>query len=341
MYRFVFLFHGLLSNVYYIDIIPFHIFRFQRFWNWLSIYFTYLYSYIFHSVKTSAAPFAISIEPTSQCNLQCRECPTGTNSLTRSVGEMPIALFEKIISDIYKKTFYLNLYFQGEPLLNKNLSYFIEYAHRHGMYTVLSTNAQLLTPAWAQMLVQSKLSKIIISLDGFSQQSYAAYRKGGNVELVKQGIANMVTAKEELHSTTPAIIVQVLVNRYNENEIPLIEKWIKHIGKVHLKKKSMQLYSDFEFLPENKHFRRYKLKNGTWVLKKYHSKGCFRIWSQCVVTYNGDVLPCCYDKNGDYTVGNLSQNSLNKIWHSDLFNRFRKNTWSKNNNLAICNNCIK
>lgn len=330
-----------MSNFYYPDIVFIRIFRFQRFWNGLIIYASYLYSFIFHSIKTSAAPFAVSIEPTSRCNIHCCECPTGTNSLTRPVGEMSIALFEKIIDDIYKKTFYLNLYFQGEPLLNKNLPYFIEYAHQHKMYTVLSTNAQLLTPAWARLLVQSQLSKIIISMDGFSQQSYAAYRKGGDVELVKQGIYNMVTAKKELHSSIPFIIVQVLVNRYNEHEIPQLEKWIKDIGKVHLEKKSMQVYIDFDFLPENKHFRRYNLKNGIWVLKKYNHRGCFRVWSQCVVTHNGDVLPCCYDKNGDFLLGNLSQQSLSKIWKSELFNRFRKKIWSKKGNPATCNNCIK
>jgi radical SAM protein with 4Fe4S-binding SPASM domain len=299
----------------------------------------YIYSVVFRRVKTAPAPFALSLEPTNVCNLHCRECPTGTNSLTRTNGEMTVELYEKIISGIHKKTFYLNLYFQGEPLLNNQLPYFIQFANRYKMYTVLSTNAQLLTKAWADAIVKSGLSKIIISLDGFSQESYAKYRNGGKLELVKQGILHILQAKKDFKSKLPYVQVQVLVNKFNEHEIPQIKKWIKSLKNVCLELKSMQIYSDFNYLPENTKFNRYERKNDTWKMKKSSKSKCFRIWSQCVVTHNGDVLPCCYDKNGDFVFGNLMQNSINEVWKSEKFNDFRLKISSQKKDVSICKNC--
>ena len=59
---------------------------------------------------------------------------------------------------------------------------FSEKAHETGLYTIVSTNAQALTPEIAHDLVDAGLSRIIVSMDGLTQTSYNAYRVGGSLE---------------------------------------------------------------------------------------------------------------------------------------------------------------
>ena len=82
----------------------------------------------------------------------------------------------------------MQFYFQGEPLLNPHLSEMIRSASDAGLYTIVSTNAQALDRETAKRLVASGLRRIIISMDGLSQEAYEAYRQGGDVEKTKAAI---------------------------------------------------------------------------------------------------------------------------------------------------------
>jgi len=314
---------------------------FFRLVNFVQIFFNYILSLLFRKVIVAPMPFAISIEPTNICNLYCPECPTGNKSLTRKKGQMNLLLFENLIQSIYKKTFYLNLYFQGEPLLHPQIKNMIAIARSYKMYVVLSTNGQLLDKKTANNIVNSSLSKIIISFDGISQASYEKYRKGGDLEKVKQGIKYLIESKNILKKKKPTIEIQVLVNRYNEKELAEITKWLKSFGKLKIIKKSMQIYNDFSYLPENKKYKRYTFTEKGWKLNKRINNKCFRIWSQCVITYDGFVVPCCFDKNADNIVGNINILPFKQIWKGDSFNSFRKKVLNKRKNIIICNNCTE
>jgi len=282
-------------------------------------------------------PFALSIEPSNCCQLSCPECPTGLKSSTQEKGELTIELFKKIINEVYKNTFYLNLYFQGEPLFNRQLPEMISYARKHRMFTVLSTNAQLLDEKMAITLVNSKLSKIIISMDGFSQGTYSRYRIGGEIEKVKKAVEYLIAAK--LKTRYPKILVQFIVNKYNEKEIQEFLNWAKQ-KKVKAELKTMQIYKDFSFLPVNEKYRRYKQNDNEWKIKK-QGKGCLKIWSQCVIRHNGDVLPCCFDKNSEYVLGNIGNAEIQKIWISRRFNEFRMKVLKRKSEVPICSNCTE
>jgi MoaA/NifB/PqqE/SkfB family radical SAM enzyme len=170
----------------------------------------YAASIVFRNVWVSRFPFALSIEPTNHCQLSCAECPTGMKELSRRKGYMNIELYEKLIKSVYKHSFYVNLYFQGEPLLHPQIEQMITIARKHRIYIVLSTNGQSINEEMAEKLVISGLSKIIISMDGFSNETYTQYRKNGDVEKVKSGIIALIQAKKMHRKKKPKIIVKHL-----------------------------------------------------------------------------------------------------------------------------------
>ena len=143
-------------------------------------------------------PISLAIEPTTSCNLRCPECPSGLRQFTRPIGMLEPAFFKKTIDDVYKELLYLTFYFQGEPYLNPHFLDMVTYASTKKIYTSTSTNAHYLTPEMALKTVQSKLDKLIISIDGTTQDTYEQYRIGGTLSKVIEGTKNIVSAKKKV-----------------------------------------------------------------------------------------------------------------------------------------------
>ncbi len=265
---------------------------------------------------------------------------------------MPLSVFERALEQVQPTAHTMQFYFQGEPLLNRQLPEMITRAHQAGLYTIVSTNAQALTSLTAQRLVKSGLSRIIVSIDGFSEESYAAYRVGGSLHRALEGLQHLHEAKVQYGSSI-RIELQVLRLRTNEHEWSWIKKNYKKLGATHLVFKTAQLYN-FEhghpLMPTNERYSRYKkTADGTYVHKKHSplalsphrliaSRPCLRLWSGCVITTSGDVLPCCYDKDHRHTLGNITTLSLSEIFHSSKANNLRKHIL-KGNLPEMCKNC--
>ena len=267
---------------------------------------------------------------------------------------MPLSVFERALEQVQETAHTMQFYFQGEPLLNKQLPEMIAMAHQVGLYTIVSTNAQALSRSTAETLVKSGLSHIIVSIDGFFEESYAAYRVGGSLHKALEGLQHLANAKAELHSRI-RIELQVLRLRSNEHEWDWIKKNYKKLGATHLVFKTAQLYN-FEhghpLMPTDERYSRYrKTADGTYVHKSSHLsplalsphrlialQPCLRLWSGCVITTSGDVLPCCYDKDHRHTLGNITTHSLSEIFHSSKTNTLRKHIL-KGNLPEMCKNC--
>ena len=188
---------------------------------------------------------------------------------------------------------------------------------------------------------KERFSKIIISLDGTSQESYEKYRVGGNYNKVIDGIRNLKKAKLKLNSKYPRIVIQFLVFKHNEHEIPNIRSLAKDLKVDKLELKTAQIYSNrfLELVPQNKKYSRYLFSGSEYVIKKKIKNRCFRIWSVMVITWDTKLIPCCFDKNNQHIIGNIIGTNTLKLWKSDSFNRFRLNVLKNRSNFEICGNC--
>lgn len=290
-------------------------------------------------------PFSISVEPTTSCNLRCPECPSGLRSFSRPTGMLTLDTYQKIVDDLVDDLIYLILYFQGEPYLNPQLFDFIKYASERKVYTAISTNAHYLTEKKAQQTVESGLSRLIISIDGTTQETYQNYRIGGKLDKVLQGTKNIVAAKRELKSKTPYTIFQFLVVRPNEHQVEEVKQLAKKYGVDDVVFKTAQVY-DYEhgnpLIPLNERFSRYKKQpDGTYGIKNKLLNHCWKMWHSCVFTWDGKVVPCCFDKDATHQLGSISENSFKDIWHSKEYNHFRTSILKGRSQIDICTNCTE
>lgn len=316
---------------------------FRRTINALKVVSSYYYSLLLKKPFQAGYPMAIAIEPTTACNLGCPECPSGLKIFTRPTGNLKEDFYKSVIDQVYKDTFYLTFYFQGEPYINPNFLEMVSYASAKNLYTATSTNAHFLNDENAKKTIESGLDRLIISIDGTTQETYENYRIGGKLNKVLEGAKNIVKWKKKLNSKTPHVIFQFLVVKPNEHQIDEVYEIAKEIGVDEVKLKTAQVY-DFEngnpLIPTIDKYSRYKKqKDGTYKIKNSLANHCWKLWHSCVITWDGKVIPCCFDKDGDFRLGERANQDFKSIWFGEKYLDFRKQIFKGRENIEICKNC--
>lgn len=310
-------------------------------------------------------PLFVSVEPASVCQLRCPACPVGLRNLEISSSRdldrtMSLEVFRRVLSEIRDTAWVMQFYFQGEPLLNKDLPQMIREAHDAGLYTIVSTNAQALTETLAEQLVASGLDRIIISMDGLTDESYSAYRIGGSLDKTKAAIRYLreaksvcqrsgLSAKRSVSKTvcvTPGsgliVELQVIRLRSNEHEWAEFRRVYKSLGADKLTFKTAQLYDYADghpLMPSDPKYSRYIVGKDGQYHRRALGKGCWRVWSGVVVTTNGDVLPCCYDKAHAHAYGNIMNTRMRDLFINDKAMSFRKAAFQEQP--KICQECYR
>lgn len=300
--------------------------------------YSYLKSSVTGKPEIMGMPVSISTELTNICNLRCPECSSGSGRMQRERGYMDLDLFKRVMKELRPYLYNTNLYFQGEPMLHPLFFAFL--ANTEKIHTTISTNGHFLSEENSEKIVRSGLNKLIISLDGIDQETYSSYRISGDFNTVIDGIKNVTGARKRFNSSLK-IEIQCLVNKLNESQIPRIRD-LANMVKAEFRLKSMQITEKKNigyWLPLNRKAGRYKLKNGEYVIKNSLPDRCARLWFNPVMTWDGKVIPCCFDKNAEYILGDLKQDSFRDIWDGPKYRIFRKSILSERSMIEICRNC--
>jgi radical SAM protein with 4Fe4S-binding SPASM domain len=254
-------------------------------------------------------------------------------------------LFKKTIDELHKTLIYLIFYFQGEPFLNPKFLDLVAYASSKGIYTATSTNAHYLNDANAKKTVESGLDRLIISIDGTTQETYEAYRIGGSLEKVIEGTKNVVRWKKELRSNTPHILFQFLVVKPNQHQIEDLKKLANELGVDEVGLKTAQIYDHENGSPlmtDVDEYSRYKKNtDGTYSIKNKLLNNCWKMWHSCVITWDGIVVPCCFDKDAHYKLGNVKEESFKNLWSGSKYNSFRASLLRSRDEIEMCKNCTE
>jgi radical SAM protein with 4Fe4S-binding SPASM domain len=316
---------------------------FRRTLNLFTLWITFIIVRYTKRVILPSGPAAISVEPTTHCNLRCPECPSGLGKFSRPTGNIDPGEFEHWLSMVHHQVIWLNLYFQGEPMLYPHFFSLIASAQKHRMYTMTSTNGHFLSEDNCLKLIHSGLHKLIISLDGMDQFTYEQYRRGGHFQTVREGIMQLLRLKTEMRSHTPFLEIQFLVLGTNEHQLEEVRKWMDLPGVDAITFKTAQIYNyrtGSPLIPSTEKYSRYRSKpDGSFELKSKLPDYCWRAWFSSVITWDGLVVPCCYDKDASFALGSLQSDAFPEIWKGEKYQRFRKKLFTNRREIHICTNC--
>lgn len=317
----------------------------RRIINMSKVVASYYYSMYTKKPVQWGLPVSLSFEPTTSCNLRCPECPSGLRAFTRPTGMLNKNFFRDTMDEVGRDLTYLIFYFQGEPYLNPDFLEMVKYASRKKIYTATSTNAHYLNDENAKRTITSGLDRLIISIDGTTQEVYEQYRVGGKLEKVIEGTKNIIRWKKELKSKTPHVIFQFLVVKPNEHQIEDVKKLGKELGVDEVRFKTAQIY-DYEngsdLIPTIDYYSRYKKnEEGKYSIKNKMLNHCWKLWHSCVITWDGAVVPCCFDKDATHKLGDLKQTTFKELWQGGKYKNFRTALLKSRSEIDICKNCTE
>ncbi|HMX41163.1 MAG TPA: SPASM domain-containing protein, partial [Saprospiraceae bacterium] len=206
-------------------------------------------------------------------------------------------------------------------------------------------NGHFLSEENARLSVESGLDRLIISIDGTTQEVYRQYRVGGNLEQVLEGARRVVHWKKMLRSASPHLVFQFLVVRPNEHQIGEARRLAQEIGFDAVQFKTAQVY-DYQhgnpLIPTQGQYARYRpLPDGSWATKHTLTNRCWKLWHAAVVTWDGWVVPCCFDKDAQHRMGHLKQSSFRQVWQGEAYRAFRSALLGGRQQINICTNCTE
>lgn len=279
------------------------------------------------------SPLTLQVEPTNYCNLRCTMCPR--RFMKRTAGFLDEVLWDDMLESwdpkhlkvsldhlvhgikidfIAKRR--IKLFFMGEPLLHPKLDRLISSAIEKGCIVIIQTNGLLLDDFnIRQKLLHAQPSAIGISLDGLDSDTYELVRAGSTWSKILNGIRLLHKERSDanLDSKVNLQIATILSedSEYNRQRALEFLAPVKNCVDVISFIQLTRSYSP-DFFDNKGELVTFTTNDGA----KGDGIICVEPFDKLNVLWDGRVVPCCYDINGDMVLGHVRE-GIDNIWNND------------------------
>jgi radical SAM protein with 4Fe4S-binding SPASM domain len=274
-------------------------------------------------VSPADLPSLIYIETTMACNFRCKFCPVPTPRESMG-GRKPVIMsrevFDRVLAAISDRPRTVSLTLMGEPLLHRDIGYFVKSLKTHGHYVVMTSNGALLSAQKSRELLSAGLDQMIISFDGADQNTYEMLRVRGDFERVVKNVRAFARLREELglrcRLHLDCIVSDATITQQGDFKI-LWGDTADQIG----------------FLPLDDWGGRVELPKemgiSTSIPIERDSKArhpCHLLWTTATISAEGQIIYCCHDFKLASKLPNVLKKDLREIWRDDLAAERRRHT---------------
>jgi radical SAM protein with 4Fe4S-binding SPASM domain len=250
--------------------------------------------------------------------------------MTRDVGHMSEAVFRKVAKEITEFQEAIALHHFGDPVLHPEFARYLEIADNEGLDTFFSTPGSALTAEKAEQILDANPHFVTISMDGISKGSHEAMRVGSDYETTKRRVERFIRRRDERGREYPIVQMQFIETAYNEGELEEFRGYwtdffTNPTDEEYSDEVFVQPFHDWGVLDEEVLNRMAGEDQGH--LMKHDHEGetpCWGLWNELVVLWNGDVVPCCFDHDGDLVLGNVRDETLEAIFHGERARELRQ-----------------
>ncbi len=286
-------------------------------------------------------PYALVIDPSNLCNFRCKFCwQCSEEAVTYKKQFMEIDLFKKIINDLSfsgEKVKSICLSGQGEPLLNPNILEMIQYTKEREVseFIEIITNGSKFSPEFNQKLVNSGVDRIRISVEELSETGYLDMA-GVNINF-EEFVANIKDLYERSRGKCTIYIKIVDASvKTQERKIFFYDTFGNYCDKIWIDA-VIPLWSDFQVIDDK--FER--ASTGIHGQKIEKVNVCPFPFYKLIINPDGEVTLCCADWKRKLVVGNLSNESFERIWNGKILREFWCNMLKgKKNQYEMCKKCV-
>jgi wyosine [tRNA(Phe)-imidazoG37] synthetase (radical SAM superfamily) len=254
-------------------------------------------------------PLSLDLAVNSGCQLSCLMCPLPASLGGRQVRLMDGDLWERLMAQAREHDLpALTLGLGSEPLLHPGVAGLVARAVRAGIMDIrLGTNGQLLTDQLARALIDSRLTRLEISVDAARPATYRLIR-GGRLDSLTRAIERFLELRQKAASSLPLLRLSFLRLAQNEGELPeFLQRW----GTA----------ADLISIQEPIWFPGSRLPRPASAHPL--APVCAHPWQRLAVNWEGRVWPCCSWYGADLLPPEAGRRPLAELWRSPEMERLR------------------
>jgi len=313
-------------------------------------------AYLLKLNRVPCTPPRIDLEPNNTCNLRCHHCQV--THWSKPAAHMDMPAFNRVLSQ-FPGLISIKLQGMGEPLLNRELVNMLREGERRGIGMEFFSNGTVLSHEHRDQLLTLDNTRIIISVDGATAETFESIRVGSSFEKVVENVRQLVKSRGSRRY--PAVSLATVITGRNLQEVPAIVRLAAELRVDHLTlQTSLTDWGKKEINDYNESIR-VRLESGemTAILNEarrvaaelnvdlriftqdYYSRKnkCPWPWKRAFIAANGDVVPCCIIADADtMKMGNVFEESFSEIWNSGKYRELRRRI-RKHELYDFCKNC--
>jgi MoaA/NifB/PqqE/SkfB family radical SAM enzyme len=274
-------------------------------------------------------PRTVEFQTLSACNAKCVFCPHALSPELIPHGRMEDGLIDKIISECSRNFVNrISPYLTNEPLMDKRMPDILRrIREKMPLYTKtkINTNAGLLTEEVSDKILDSGLSQIWFSVNGYSPETYRA-SMNLDFETSMRNIDMFLDRKKRRKLRRPSVRVSTIRTRLVEHELDYAKKYWAERG--------------VRFSINHMDNRAGEDASGIAPLPHTRKRDCDLFLKQAYIVENGDMILCCHDWRQTVVLGNVAESSIQEVWNSRSFlDRIYEYYADDFSNIEICRNC--
>ncbi len=284
-------------------------------------------------------PNTVLLELVNRCDLECTMCYQGfRNDANKSVLDENI--LDKIFADFKKNKLNSLMFSASEPLLYKKINTVFQRAKDADIMDIfLFSNGTLLNEKNSRMILESSLTRLFISIDAASEETYNKVRipvskrllDKNRLEKLENNIKNFIHLRDNVYKKTlPLVRTSFVALDKNKHEInDFINKWKNVVDSVEIQKKVIP-HSAFKEAEMN------DIRSEKVIMKDYD---CKEPWGQMTIWSDGTVSPCCATFGRNIPIGNVTNQTISELWRSKNMQSIRE-SFKENTPKSVCKTCI-
>ena len=270
-------------------------------------------------------PITVSLELLNRCNLNCIMCYKKHHRQPKA--ELTLDVLQKIMNECKEnKLPSIALGLGAEILMYKNIKELLSMVKTAGIQDIFfGTNGVLLNDELIELIVKNKITRVKISLDAATKETYKKIRGFDLLKRVEENIEKIIACKKKYNRSLPMIRLSFVVMDINRHETQrFVDKWKNKVDYI-----DFQRCIDFSHVDKPIEINQQVIKDSFCAYPFYS----LNIWA------DGAISPCCTFYGRKLIFGNIYNETLKNIWQSEKMKKIREHIVSKRFN-PVCQRCL-